>query len=270
MNKKIIGIEKTNQQKHKRNKILVNLITGIRSLGTIAIIPIFLKLGSLTAGLSAIVFFLTDFIDGKLARKLKVQSFFGSLLDGLSDKAFGIVCLILLSTVNPIFLSIIFTELFILYINYKSLKRGNNAQSSMAGKIKTFFLAATIVGGFFCLGAPTLKEILNYANVTSFNHLLETNPLILTTCLAVPTLATNIFVAADYSIKAQKQDKKREEEINKITKDITAIEKCKEKLLEEKEQIAQLKSKQELLHDLFDTDFYIQNKDKGIKKLFYK
>lgn len=258
------------EKKNIRNKILVNLITGIRSLGSIAIIPIFLNLGAFATGISAIIFFLTDFIDGKLARKLKVQSFFGSLLDALSDKTFGIVCLIILSTINPAFLTIIFTELFISYINYKSLQRGNNTQSSMAGKIKTFFLAGTIVGSFFSIGAPTLKEVLNYANVKALNNLLEINPLILTTCLIVPTLISNVFVAADYSVKAQKQDKKRAEDISKIEQNITNIASERNKLLLEKEQIKKLKSKPELLHDLFDTEFYLENKDGSIKKLFYK
>ena len=57
--------------------------------------PIFASCGALATGLAAMGFFLTDFIDGFLARKLHVQSFFGSLLDALSDKAFGIVCLVL-------------------------------------------------------------------------------------------------------------------------------------------------------------------------------
>ena len=41
--KEIKEQEQTHGKKHVRNKILVNLITSIRSLGTIAIIPVFFQ-----------------------------------------------------------------------------------------------------------------------------------------------------------------------------------------------------------------------------------
>lgn len=281
---KIIKIEKDEKygKNHVRNKVLVNLITFIRSLGTIAIVPIYTMCGTFTAALAAIGFFATDFIDGMLARKLHVQSFFGSLLDGLSDKAFGIVCLLLLSTLNPIFLAIIAAEIGILAINYQSIKRGNNAQSSIAGKAKTVLLAASIVGSFFAYSAPTIKEILNYVNITSLNTLLEQNPDIISTILASTTLGASLFVAGDYVKKAKNQDKAKEEIVleeeliseensevkTKITLD--EIQKRKTELMRQKEEVQELKSMEEITHDLFDTDFYLEHKDDGIKKLFYK
>lgn len=286
---KIVNITKEEKDKknHTRNKVLVNLITFIRSLGSIAIVPIYLTGGSLAAGLATVGFFATDFIDGFLARKLHVQSFFGSLLDGLSDKAFGIVCLLLLSTVNPIFLAVIAVELGILAVNYKSIERGNNAKSSIAGKAKTVFLAASIVGSFFCHAAPTLKEILNYVNVTSLNTILEKDPTILSTILAIPTIGASLYVATDYKKKAARQDVEREnlmtssfpEELA-ISEDETPddgvrisldeIQKRREELMHQKEKVKELKSRSELIHDLFDTDFYLEHKDDGIKRLFYK
>lgn len=281
---KIIKIEKDEKygKNHVRNKVLVNLITFIRSLGTIAIVPIYTMCGTFTTALAAIGFFATDFIDGMLARKLHVQSFFGSLLDGLSDKAFGIVCLLLLSTLNPIFLAIIAAEIGILAINYQSIKRGNNAQSSIAGKAKTVLLAASIVGSFFAYSAPTIKEILNYVNITSLNTLLEQNPDIISTILASTTLGASLFVAGDYVKKAKNQDKVKEEIVleeeliseensevkTKITLD--EIQKRKTELMRQKEEVQELKSMEEITHDLFDTDFYLEHKDDGIKKLFYK
>lgn len=286
---KIINITKEEKAKknHIRNKVLVNLITFIRSLGSIAIVPIYLTGGSLAAGLATIGFFATDFIDGLLARKLHVQSFFGSLLDGLSDKAFGIVCLLLLSTVNPIFLGVIAVELGILAVNYKSIERGNNAKSSIAGKVKTAFLAASIVGSFFCHAAPTLKEVLNYINITSLNTILEKDPTILSTILAIPTIGASLYVAADYRKKAEKQDIEREQELSSSTVDtlsvsededidegvrisLDEIAKRREELMHQKEEVQELKSRGELIHDLFDTDFYLEHKDDSIKRLFYK
>lgn len=274
---KFINIEKNNQEhkKHIRNKVLVNLITFIRSLGTIAIVPIFATHGAFATAISAIGFFATDCIDGFLARHLHVQSFFGSLLDALSDKAFGIVCLLLLSTLNPIFLVLIGLELGILYINYKSVERGNNSQSSKAGKAKTVLLAASIVGSYFAYAAPTLKNLLSYINVSSFNTLLSLNPNLLSTILAIPAIAGSLYVTYDYQKKATLQDQQREKEKSEeqpLT--ISEIHSQKKALLKEKAQIIEakkeLKSHSEIVHDLFDTEFYLEHKDDGLKKLLYK
>lgn len=289
---KLISIEREAKygKNHVRNKVLVNLITFIRSLGTIAIVPIYALCGPFTTALATAGFFATDFIDGQLARRLHVESFFGSLLDGLSDKAFGIICLLLLSTLNPIFLGIIAAEIGILAINYKSIERGNNAKSSIAGKAKTVLLASSIVGSFFAYGAPTLKEVLNYVNITSLNTLLEQNPNIVSTVLATTTLGASLFVAGDYVKKAKEQDQERsrldspsnlakteqnltiEEENPSSEEKITLdeIQKRRTELMRQKEEVKELKSMDEIVHDLFDTDFYLEHRDDGIKKLFYK
>lgn len=276
-----IQIKKDNN--HKRNKILVNLITFIRSLGTVAIVPIYSMYGSLATALATIGFFATDFIDGSLARKLHVESFFGCLLDALSDKTFGIVCLLILSTLNPIFLAVIGVELGILAINCSSIKRGNNVQSSFLGKAKTFLLAISIIGSFLVYAAPTVKELLNYINITSFNTLLEMNPQFLSTILAVPTIGANLYVAADYNKKAKEQDEERRINLEAEAKpktledymaSISEIHAEKKDLLNQKAAIInkkrELKSGKEILHDLFDTPFYLEHKDDGYKKLLFK
>ena len=278
---KIISIEKEEKstKNHKRNKILVNMITGIRSLGTIAIIPVFLKYGSFVTALSAAGFLVTDFIDGFLARKLKVQSFFGALLDAVSDKAFGIICLALLATLNPIFLAVIGIELGIFAINYKSAQKDNNVKTTNAGRAKTLLLAGTIVGSFFCYGAPTLKELLNYINISTFNTLLEMNPTLLSTILSIPTIGANLYVAKDYLNIAEKQTNKEiknetalstEPSVKDVTMTLEEIAQKREELQGQKERIKVLKSREEIIHDLFDTDFYLEHKDDKLKSLLYK
>lgn len=279
---KFIKIEKENTsaekygKNHKRNLILVNLITAIRSLGTIAIVPIFTSCGALVTGLAAMGFFLTDFIDGTLARKLKVQTFFGSLLDAVSDKAFGIVCLLLLSTLNPIFLAVIGLELGIFAINYHNAQNNKNVQSSLAGKAKTLLLAATVVGGFFCYDTPTIKEILNYVNVSTFNTLLDTNPDILSSILSIPVLGASLYVAKDYATKGKKEETPEvveEPVVEEPSITLEEISEQREKLLQQKQQIEEvleLKSREEIIHDLFDTEFYLEHKDDKIKSLLYK
>ena len=268
---------------HKRNLILVNLITAVRSLGAIAIVPIFNKMGTLATGLAALGFFLTDFIDGFLARKLHAQTFFGSLLDAVSDKAFGIVCLLLLSTLNPIFLAIIGLELGIFAINYHSAQNNNNIKSSTAGKAKTFLLAGTVVGSFFAYSAPTIKEVLNYVNISTFNALLELNPDLLSTILAIPAIGASLYVAKDYISSAKRQEAQKKElksETAPVVENegmsLEEIAAQREQLLQKKAQLEEakekkeLKSKEEILFDLFDTEFYLKHKDDQIKSLLYK
>lgn len=280
MKKKLITIEKQDKN-HKLKKILVNSITGLRALGSLAIIPIFKACGSIPAALAATGFFLTDFIDGQLARRLHVQSFFGSLLDSLSDKAFGIICLVLLALENPIYWTILAGEVAIVYANYKSAQKGNNIQSSFAGKAKTCLLGATIVGSFFCLDAPSLKNILEFINIKSLDKALSLEPQLLTTLMAIPTIAAEGYVLYDYVKRANDQtEAKKAKEIQPtecaiqtsgdIEASIAEIEQKKQELTQEKEKIKELKSRKEIIHDLFDTEFYLEHKDDEIKTLLYK
>ena len=278
MEKKLISIEKVDKS-HTLKKILVNSITAIRALGTLVIVPIFNCNGSLIAGLAAAGFFLTDFIDGKLARSFKVQTFFGSLLDGLSDKAFAIICLTLLALQNPIFWTIIAAEGAIVYANYKSAQKGNNIQSSKAGKIKTGILGVSIVGSMLCLEAPSIRELLKFTNSAALDKIFSLDPNLLTTLLAIPAIAASCYVLKDYINISNKQTKakakkaeslKQEKTSADIEQTIADIETKKAELKKDKEKIKQLKSSKEILHDLFDTEFYLEHKDDDIKQLLYK
>lgn len=275
MKERIISVQKEEEKDkyHNLKKVLVNIITGLRTIGAIAIVPIFSSGGGIAAGLAAMGFFITDFIDGQLARRLKVQSFFGSLLDSISDKLFGIICLILLSTVNPAFIAVIASEIAIIIANYVAAENGKNVQSSKIGKAKTLLLGATITGSFFCMCAPTLKEVLKFTNIAALDKILSINPNILTTLLAIPAIAASTYVLSDYAKKATSKEEptiEKENEIQKIENNIEDINAQKEKLKKEKEQIKELKSRKEIIHDLFDTEFYMEHKDDSVKKLLYK
>ena len=77
-----------------------------------------------------------------------------------------------------------------------------------------------------------------------------------------------MIVIGDYIVKSKKQDKLKQPE------EKANLKKEKARLIETKENLAaqklQLKNRQEVIHDLFDTEFYLENKDGGIKKLLYK
>ena len=62
----------------------------------------------------------------------------------------------------------------------------------------------------------------------------------------------------------------KENDIQQIETKIEDHNARKEQLQKEKEQIKELKSRKEIIHDLFDTEFYMEHKDDSVKKLLYK
>ena len=113
-----------------------------------------------------------------------------------------------------------------------------------------------------------LKNILNNLNITSFDTLLNQKPSVLSNIAITPLIISELIVIGDYIVKSKKQDKLKQPE------EKANLKKEKARLIETKENLAaqklQLKNRQEVIHDLFDTEFYLENKDGGIKKLLYK
>ena len=83
--------------------IFVNLLTMVRIIGVFMMIPVYFNYGGLYAAILSICCYLTDCIDGFLARKFHVATFFGSMFDGVADKLFSCSNLIILfNEVNKI------------------------------------------------------------------------------------------------------------------------------------------------------------------------
>ena len=77
-------------------KLFVNILTTLRLIFSL-ILPIFwFNVPNTILILSIILIFLTDFVDGFLARKFKVQTLYGSLLDVVADKALSVILMFLL------------------------------------------------------------------------------------------------------------------------------------------------------------------------------
>ena len=69
--------------------VVVNLLTTVRIIGVICLLPIYLRYGGVAAALLSIACYFTDFIDGLIARKCHASTFFGSTYDGVADKMFN-------------------------------------------------------------------------------------------------------------------------------------------------------------------------------------
>lgn len=153
----------------KKTKVLiVNAITLTRLLGTFILPLISRKLNIYVLIISFIILFITDFVDGGLARYWSVQTIGGSLLDPLSDKILAVSCLIVFMENHLYYLAILIFELVILSINVYRTFHEENVKSNYIGKIKTWLLSVTLIFGAINLLKPNLlNDILKFININT-------------------------------------------------------------------------------------------------------
>ena len=84
-------------------KVFVNSLTLIRLLATFILPFVWRILSPLGIIIFVSCVLLTDFFDGLFARTFHVQSLFGSLLDTIADKVFGIVIILIVAIYYPIY-----------------------------------------------------------------------------------------------------------------------------------------------------------------------
>ncbi len=133
-------------------KYLPNFLT----LGRLVLVPpiIFLLFfpGKAPSALAAFLFFvasLTDFFDGFIARRLKVESSFGQFLDPIADKVLvtsALIMLIALDRVDAwIVMLIISREVAVSALRATTKTWDTTLKPSWVGKWKAFFQFAAIV-----------------------------------------------------------------------------------------------------------------------------
>lgn len=128
--------------------IIVNSLTLIRLIGALILIPVYYKYGAKYVAIISLISYLTDFIDGTLARKYNASTFFGAIFDGVVDKLLTIINFIILYLITPYSLIPIALEILTLMINIIKYINNLNVQSNIIGKSKIFVLALTIILAF--------------------------------------------------------------------------------------------------------------------------
>ena len=135
-------------------------------IGKLMMNPIFyiLAAGATTLGT------ITDFFDGKSARKYNSTSDFGKKLDILADKVFAFMLGISLSLINPLFLLNIWGEAMISYTNivYQKKYKQKDPRSSRLGKIKQWPLSIGFILGYLSIFLPQLFVTCNIFIIISF------------------------------------------------------------------------------------------------------
>ena len=113
---------------------------------------------------------LTDFFDGRSARKHKSYSEYGKLLDQIVDKIFSIMLGISLCILNPFFMINLIGEGIIAGINisHKKKYKDISLSSTKMGKIKEWPLFSSFALGFLSALLPTLTNITNILIMVTF------------------------------------------------------------------------------------------------------
>ena len=181
------------EKNRKKWLIIVNLITLSRIVGSIVLFPIFFCFGKYVAGITLALLFATDSIDGILARKYHVSTFFGSIIDGICDKVMVIVSCILMCFINKIMIVSIILEALIFLVNVFALTQNGNVKSSRIGKLKMWVLTVFITLGFFVLKpGNTLINFIVYIPVfvfelvTLLDYIIKASKLKISFSLKVP------------------------------------------------------------------------------------
>lgn len=167
--------------KGNRHKQIPNILTTLRLLAPLIIIPAFALSNFPLAFSSIIIFSLTDAADGFIARKFKLTSELGRDLDATADKVFAGTLLISLCTINPVYIISLILEASIgLTCAYKKA-HNVDMRTCISGKLKTIILDILVIlgiGSIFidipdiilsvmislttALQAITLKEYIEY------------------------------------------------------------------------------------------------------------
>lgn len=186
--------------------LIVNLITLIRIIGTIVLIPIYNFKGGLWVAIFSLICYLTDSIDGFLARYWKVSTFFGALFDGLADKLFTIVNFIILYLITPYAIIPIIFEVLIVLIQLFKFNKNYNIKSNFIGKLKVWILATSLIIAFM---VSSINEI-TFIPESIRKQLLIVSPNHLYFWILLPSIIICALTLLSYVIEIFKPNKKVE------------------------------------------------------------
>lgn len=236
--------------KKKFNFLITNFVTLLRVIGIFALIPVYKIYGGFTTFMLSASCFLTDCIDGLMARELKSSTFFGSLFDALSDKAFLVINMILLMKISPLAIIPIIFELGIAYVQSVKYNKGMNIKSNMFGKVKMWVAGIVISLSYLLVD----KTFLNYLGTSLAIKMNELNEIKLFSVLFIPLVLSEILTLGSYV-------KEYFDENKKMTPEFIKTKEEEEKKVEE--EISNVSFKK----IMFEHEYYEKYKDYGNLKL---
>lgn len=221
-------------------KVFVNGLTLSRILGTFILPLLFHYCSPIVTMVVIALLLLTDFFDGMLARKFKVQSIFGQLADQVADKVFGMVLLLVVASYYKVFYFVFGMEVSIALVNFVAALRGATTLSSFLGKFKTWITSVCILVGLFGYFQDSLN--LKFL-ITPLNTYIANEETILIVTISI-TIGVQITVLIDY--------------IRHIFKELS---------IKKPKITYNFKEKDKLKKVLFDTAYYNRYKGEPLSKL---
>ena len=225
--------------------VLVNAITLCRLFGALFLPIAYHLYGINFIALVTIFLFITDAIDGFLARRLKISTFFGCSMDALSDKVLNATLFILLGIEYRYMIPPLIIEILILYISYLTYKNGGNVKSTMTGKIKTIILDVCVILSLILLSIPKLNidgKVTKYIISNTDFYIIILSSIITISCL---------IALLDY-IKRYKNAR------------------FNPKYIKVKKRKKTGKSFKEIITRSFDIEYYSKHKDESIMNQLYE
>lgn len=174
--------------------ILVNFLTTLRILGVVCLLPIYGRYGGVAAALLSIGCYFTDCLDGIIARKCHVATFFGSFYDGLSDKLFTVANLVLLFTITKYAIFPILCEIAIVTIQSIKFSKNANVKSSKIGKLKTWIISLTVIIVYL------ISDIMNitFLPINFVNSIISINDQLLYGVVFIPLYIFEVLTLLSY------------------------------------------------------------------------
>lgn len=168
----------------------------------------------------------TDAVDGKIARKLKIQSKLGADMDAVADKFMFLASAIPLLSISP-FLGVNFLlEGTIAAVNVMGRMKNINTKTVLSGKIKTVFMAITLVLGY----------LVRFFGISSIGF----------HCLVGLTTWLQLFALKDYINEYDRMSCEMDDKVfNANVSDVENVEN-KEKILSKNNNINRLNELKEL------------------------
>lgn len=236
-------------RKETNKKQRANMWTFSRLISSFLVVPfsllavvmsnpsLFVVAASIT-GFGAI----TDYFDGKSARKYGSTSEFGKLLDQVTDKIFSLMIGISLSLFNPLYLLTLLGEGIIASINlgYKSKNSNLNINSTQIGRIKQWPLCASLALGFLSPINNVLQSISNISILITFiMQLLTASSYVNQNNEEIKKMNISKKIS---SLENTENDDKVKSETLELTKNNNSIEINKNQTLSQKEQYQALRN----------------------------
>lgn len=223
-------------------KKFVNFLTIMRIIATLIMPFIWHYCGVWFILIFVSIILLTDFFDGFLARTFHVQSLFGSVSDSVADKIFGIVLLLIVAAVFPIYYLLVLFELIIAAINIYAAIRGATTKSTFLGKFKMWLLGISTVIGLIVIFESTL---ITY-NIPIINAIIENKDSLLIYSVLI-TSGSELTVILDYARHIVKELKSKKPKVK-----------------------YRLKDDESLMYVLFDTEYFLSHKNLPLSKHLLK